>query len=395
VTVPDQRVVTLVSNVKHSVHTARALHDAGLLARYLAPTLLRRPLTVPGFSNTSVVRRLNEARVVPDVQGLPLSRLAAAEAVARGLRRIAADAWSIRASHAVYDVEATLRARRSAVLHFTSGIGAHLARRARRSGSIVVCERRGLHHFAYAIPGAGTWPESAIGRRLEAEYDRADLIVVYSRAAARTFHDAGFTEDRIAVVPLGTDVSQFTPDETQRGALTRVLFVGRQDRQKGFDLFIRLVEQLPREVEVRVIGHPAPSAVEALTRIRPEAVFTGIVGHDALVREYRQATALVLPSRAESWGLVVGEAMACGLPVVVSDACGSADMVVNGRSGFVVPAGDVDALRAAVVSLHEDRGRVLSFAAAAVTDVRAWTWERHAREIVSLYRERVLPMIAR
>jgi glycosyltransferase involved in cell wall biosynthesis len=96
--------------------------------------------------------------------------------------------------------------------------------------------------------------------------------------------------------------------------------------------------------------------------------FLGFQNQSAMPVCYAAADALALPSAHETWGLVVNEAMACGLPAVVSDTVGAApDLVAT--TGRIVPAGDVGRLTEALVALH-DRVRAAPDAAAAAVDAR-------------------------
>jgi glycosyltransferase involved in cell wall biosynthesis len=107
-------------------------------------------------------------------------------------------------------------------------------------------------------------------------------------------------------------------------------------------------------IEVTVIGTgPEQEWVES---IAPDNVrFLGHLDQDELARCYASADALVLPSLSEPWGMVLNEAAAAGLALVATDAVGAArDLVEDGVNGFVVPAGDVPALRAALGRLAGD-----------------------------------------
>ena len=89
----------------------------------------------------------------------------------------------------------------------------------------------------------------------------------------------------------------------------------------------------------------------------PPVRLLGHVQPEALAAEYEEADALVLPSIHDPWGLVVNEAMAAGLPVVVSSAAGAADdLVTDGWNGFVVPPFDAAALTRALETLAADPG---------------------------------------
>jgi glycosyltransferase involved in cell wall biosynthesis len=82
----------------------------------------------------------------------------------------------------------------------------------------------------------------------------------------------------------------------------------------------------------------------------------GFRNQSELPTYYAAADVLVLPSEYETWGLVINEAMACGLPCVVSDACGAAtDMIIKGKTGFTYPVGNIDSLRHCMENMVADR----------------------------------------
>jgi glycosyltransferase involved in cell wall biosynthesis len=111
--------------------------------------------------------------------------------------------------------------------------------------------------------------------------------------------------------------------------------------------------------------------------------FTGFLNQTAMPEAYAASDVLVLPSNGETWGLVVNEAMASGLPAVVSDAVGCApDLIREGETGHVVPRGDVAALAARLAGLAADPARRAALGAAARRHVQEYSLERAAEAVV-------------
>lgn len=137
------------------------------------------------------------------------------------------------------------------------------------------------------------------------------------------------------------------------------LFVGRLVREKGvYDLlsaYAKLSEPLRRQVGLVFAGDGAlRSRLEAqAASISPAAVrFTGFAQREQLAAYYAFAQVLILPTYTDTWGLVVNEAMACGLPVILSQAAGcAADLLKENCNGLLVSPGDVSALASAMTSL--------------------------------------------
>ena len=138
-----------------------------------------------------------------------------------------------------------------------------------------------------------------------------------------------------------------TPDQTV------FLFAGKFIAKKRPVDFVRAIErahaQQPRVAGLMVGDGPQRSICEQLVAERQLPIrFAGFLNQSEIVQAYLAADTLVLPSDgAETWGVVVNEAMTCGRPCVVSDhvGCGP-DLVVPGQTGFVFPLGDIGALSA-------------------------------------------------
>lgn len=149
------------------------------------------------------------------------------------------------------------------------------------------------------------------------------------------------------------------------------LFAGKFIDVKRPDLFIeaigRAAQQDRRVVGVMVGDGPLLESARAkAAALGVSIVFAGFLNQSEIVRAYVAADVLVLPSRSETWGLVVNEAMACGLPAIVSDTVGCADdLIVAGETGSVFPAGDVAALSGRMIDLATNADARLRQGAAA------------------------------
>jgi len=125
------------------------------------------------------------------------------------------------------------------------------------------------------------------------------------------------------------------------------VYVGRLVREKGvFDLlsaYAALDDTSRSRIGLVFVGDgPARAALERQAAGFDIVRFTGFLQKEETPAVYAQAEALVLPTYSDTWGLVVNEAMACGLPVIVSAVAGcAADLVIEGRTGFRFPAHDV------------------------------------------------------
>jgi glycosyltransferase involved in cell wall biosynthesis len=210
---------------------------------------------------------------------------------------------------------------------------------------------------------------------------------------------------RTRVVYGGADVERFVPDADVRRH--GVLFVGRITPHKGLDVLVRA---LPRGATLTVVGtgghDPRPPERDYGDLVRTLAAdhdvrFVGALGDDDLAAAYRGAAVLAAPSVtttvygrtvavSELLGLGALEAMASGTPVVASRLGGLAEVVVDGETGYLVDAGDVEALHDRLASLLADPGRARSLGANARRLVeQRFTWAACAERCVEAYAELV------
>ena len=111
-----------------------------------------------------------------------------------------------------------------------------------------------------------------------------------------------------------------------------------------------------------------------MKRLLPDAIFTGYLRGDELAYAYASADFFIFPSTTDTFGNVVIEAQACGIPTVVTDVGGPRDLVENGVDGFVTKAHDSAELASAIRRLAEDAGLRVRMGAAARARVENRDW---------------------
>jgi glycosyltransferase involved in cell wall biosynthesis len=205
-------------------------------------------------------------------------------------------------------------------------------------------------------------------------YRRADAVVTYGPHVS----DYVRRYRRRANVFEAPQASSLPAAEREPHDGFRLLFVGRLEREKGFDLLLDAWRRADVDGELIVAGSGSIAATGP--GVRP----LGQLARDELPRVYAAADALVLPSVRtatflEPWGLVINEAMQQATPVIASDAVGAVagGLVRDGRNGLVAPAGDPEALatRIRVLAMNPElRGRLGAAARADITPYsdRAW-----------------------
>ncbi len=225
-------------------------------------------------------------------------------------------------------------------------------------------------------------------RELE-EYAIADQITVPGTFAQRTFLHKGFSAEQVWVTPDGVDSNYFRPPETApaQDKTFRVLFAGGISLRKGVQYLMPAAARLRPTVpiEVTLAGGLSDGGRECLEQYDGQYEFRGFVSQAELRELYRRSSVLVLPSIEEGFGVVIAEAMACGLPVVATENSGGPDLIRDGVDGFIVPIRDVEALEDRLIKLWRDPERRRAMGAAARERITLFSWEHQANIYAALF----------
>lgn len=200
----------------------------------------------------------------------------------------------------------------------------------------------------------------------------------------------------VTVIHNGVDTERFSPAARGEGLpayaadARLIVSVGRLVGWKGIHVIIEALTGLPERVHYLVIGEgPERMRLERLARDRGVAErvhFLGRIPHAELPSWLACGDVFVQPSIGEeAFGISVVEAMACGLPVLASDNGGMRETVVSGKTGYLLPAGDVGAWRSALTNfLADDGARREAGAASRRRAVDEFTWAANAAAVERL-----------
>jgi glycosyltransferase involved in cell wall biosynthesis len=208
-------------------------------------------------------------------------------------------------------------------------------------------------------------------------YGQMDVVYAPSQAIARELESLGVSPDAIRVYPRGVDTKRFDPAK-RNGFYRRwsgpetlnMLYVGRISKEKDLDVLAQAYRRMAEEdgmrgVRLVLVGDgPYREEMERELTGLP-AVFTGTLHGEDLAQAYASADLFVFPSTTDTFGNVVLEAQASGLPVIVSDQGGPAENIDPGNTGLIVPGRDAPALARAMSEMCGDRGRLRSMSAMA------------------------------
>ena len=307
--------------------------------------------------------------------------------------------WGVLASEVHFDRFVAARLPATPLFHGAGGQCLRSLDVARSHGARTLLDVVTLHADAFAEAalrecarfGVRFPLRPALVDRMRREYEQADLIRVMSERARTTFLERGVRPERVVTVSPPLDLAGF-PEARFPQANFRVSCVGLLEPWKGFHYLVEAFSRLKEaDAELVLWGSPGSRPVSRYLAERRAAdpriaVRPMQVGASGFAEVYGKSSVLVHPSVAEGFGLVVAEAMACGVPVIVTDRTGAADLVREGENGYVVGAGDSGAILERLEHLAHHPSLAQRMGAAARETMRALTPEAFRLRYVELLR---------
>ncbi len=223
---------------------------------------------------------------------------------------------------------------------------------------------------------------------LAAFYRHCDLVLSPSRSADRSLLDLGIESTRVHRWERGVDLEQFSPAHYTPDVLPNerfnVLYTGRLSREKGLSLlseaFLIARDRDPRLHLVLAGNGPDQEWLQA--RLGGASTFLGWLEGEALAQAYASADLFVFPSTTDTFGQVILEAQASGVPVLAVDAGGGAELIETGRNGCLVPP-EPEALAGAVRGLARRAALRDRLATGGLLAVRDRSWQRSLTQLAA------------
>jgi len=243
---------------------------------------------------------------------------------------------------------------------------------------------------AWAVTlGGGAQDSAEKLARKDLELELADLVVVPSQFVADSL-PASCAGKRVVVAPFGSPPSGPEKGESRKkesaGPL-RVLFVGSMGQRKGLgDLFAAMRLLKRSDVELVVMGAPA-APMEFYRRECPGFGFEPGRPHAEVLALMRTCDVLVLPSIVEGRALVMQEAMSQGLPLIITPHTGGADLIEEGRTGFLVPIRRPDLVAEKIAWLADHRAEAREMGRCAQRKAEACTWAAYGETVCAALAE--------
>lgn len=240
------------------------------------------------------------------------------------------------------------------------------------------CEKFGFTPF-------GNWQYDWLLSREDEEFALADCIMTSSTLARNTLVEQGVPLSKIYLNRFGTDLSMFYPGE-KKDDIFRLIFCGGIVPRKGVHYLVQAFSELNiQNSELWLIGTPPTDRrLQAILHNywNDNIIMKGTFPQSELRRIFCQGSVFVHPSLADGWGLVVLQAMACGLPVIVTDMTGAAEAVTDGKNGFIINAQSVDKLKEKILYLYENSSLCTDMGKYAIETARdEYSWDAYGKRL--------------
>ncbi len=221
--------------------------------------------------------------------------------------------------------------------------------------------------------------------REEAEWQAAHTIVCGSDFVKAGVAECGGPVERCVVVPYGVPLERFRPSPKPplSGRKLRVLMVGEVGLRKGSHYVFAAAQRLADQIDFRLVG-PISLLPRRVERVGDRVQLTGVVPRGEIIPHFDWADVFLLPSLCEGSATVTYEALSAGLPVIATPNTGS--IVEHGKSGFIVPPRDMDALVAALERFLIEPGLL--------TRMRTAACERSHVGSLAAYGQRLMVVLA-
>lgn len=210
------------------------------------------------------------------------------------------------------------------------------------------------------------------------EHIVSDVLIVPSETCKQTYIDHRVPEEKLRVVNFGVDSEKFRPSEEGHDGFT-VLFAGGNYSRKGLGYLVRAWQELDlRDAKLKIMGCKAAFDV-------PNMETLGWIPDEEVLEVYRGADVFILPSLEEGMALVTLEAMASGLPCIVTRQTGAP--IEDGKDGMVIPIRDVKAIKNSLWWFYDNRGAIKRMGRNARKKAEKMPWSKFREDFMKTLEE--------
>lgn len=245
--------------------------------------------------------------------------------------------------------------------------------------------------FSKTYEACGYIMDSKISEYFGTEIDQADYHIVASSFSENALLFNNVKKFKIIKVPYGVESNRIFFNERKYKGPLKVLFVGEINQRKGIAQILEVAKQLSQKnVEFNLIGMGREYQSYLYEDYLQYVNFLGRVSYDTLMKNYEENHIFIFPTMGEGFGLVLLEAMASGLPVIASKNCAGPDLIEDGYNGFLIEAGDTNALKERIIWFNNNNDKIREMSKNARSTALNFSWERYEKNLISALNEKLM-----
>lgn len=296
----------------------------------------------------------------------------------------------------LYDTFASKKVENCDIFHGWNNHSLRSLRRAKELGAVTIIDRASSHPIIQDKLINEEYEKFNIKRNKNPSLDRSckeleecDYIIIPSEFVEESFLEMGFPKEKLIKIPFGVNTERFHPNPKTKNNKFTVLFVGQVTPRKGVQYLLKAWEELNlKDAELRVCG-PISTELKSIVDFYKNKVsieFTGPVSN--IEEEFKNADVFCFPSIEEGSALVTYEAMASGLPVIITYNTGS--IARHDKDGFIIPIRNVEAIENNIQYFYDNPTEVDRMSKNARKHVESYSWEKYGEELVKAYNKIII-----
>lgn len=252
-----------------------------------------------------------------------------------------------------------------------------------------------INHFPYIFQKTPDLTNTIIKKESKAFFTQSDLVITPTKIMREHLKKIGVRSE-IVNVPFGIDLNKFKEEKKHRPEKFTLLYVGRLNKEKNIEDLIHIFAKFAKDKDVvlKIIGDGVEKEkLEMLSKtleVEEKIQFLGWVRREDLSEEYNSANMFVTLSEMETFGIVILEAMACGLPILGANALAIPELVRDAENGFLVDRMDKEYILDRLEQIYGNKDIEMKFSLNSVLFAEEFEEKKVFRKLEELYSDLIL-----
>ena len=248
----------------------------------------------------------------------------------------------------------------------------------------------GLNHFPSIFQKTPELTNAIIKKESKIFFTQCDLAITPTKIMGNHLKEIG-VKNKIVNIPFGIDLNKFKKEEKYRPKKFTLLYVGRLNKEKNIEDLIRIFTKFAKDKDVilKIIGDGAEKEkLEILSKtlkIKEKIQFLGWVKREELSKEYNSANMFITLSEMETFGIVILEAMACGLPIIGANALAIPELVTNNKNGFLVNKTDEQSILDKLELIYKNKNIEAEFSLNSILIAKSFEEKKVFKNLEKVY----------